>query len=406
MKNRNGSFLFELRKDLLLLINHYEYGDSIVCINSLPEIFLGLETGTAHAHDVQCILDPFQFLNQKMREGHIEKARFAYLTLTLTRCCVALGPAPILNSQAPNVLAFNCVNTNINDLIPKFWQIEETTGSNMLSVGDKQCDAIFKKSTKRLGNGRSQVDLPLVNKYNENTLVSASLIHLQKLFHLIFRKMTIDFYYIPASAPCRTVLLTAKALGVELNLKLTDLMKGEHLTPEFIEINPQHTVPTLVDNGFAVWESRVIATYLVSQYGKDDSLYPKDPKKRAIVDQRLYFDLGTLYARYADYYYPVYFGGAQTFDSSKMDKIKEAFQFLNVFLQNQDFVAGDHLTVADLSIVATVSTYEVSGYDISAHPNVAKWYSKVKATAPGYEEANGKNALLFKELIEQAMKKK
>lgn len=41
--------------------------------------------------------------------------------------------------------------------------------------------------------------------------------------------------------------------------------------------------------------------YLVNQYGKDDSLYPTDPKKRALVDQRLYFDAGTLHERNADY---------------------------------------------------------------------------------------------------------
>jgi len=48
--------------------------------------------------------------------------------------------------------------------------------------------------------------------------------------------------------------------------------------------------------------SRAILAYLVNQYGKDDSLYPKDPKKRAIVDQRLYFDIGTLYQGLMNYY--------------------------------------------------------------------------------------------------------
>lgn len=48
--------------------------------------------------------------------------------------------------------------------------------------------------------------------------------------------MTIDFYYTPGSAPCRAVLLAAKAVGVELNLKPLDLMKGEHLAPEFVKV--------------------------------------------------------------------------------------------------------------------------------------------------------------------------
>lgn len=45
-----------------------------------------------------------------------------------------------------------------------------------------------------------------------------------------------DLYYVPGSAPCRAVQMTAKAVGVELNLKLTDLMSGEHMKPEYLKV--------------------------------------------------------------------------------------------------------------------------------------------------------------------------
>ena len=57
-------------------------------------------------------------------------------------------------------------------------------------------------------------------------------------------------------------------------------------------MNPQHTIPCMKDGDFCLNESRAIATYLITKYGKDDKLYPKDVVTRAIVDQRLYFDMG------------------------------------------------------------------------------------------------------------------
>lgn len=45
----------------------------------------------------------------------------------------------------------------------------------------------------------------------------------------------------------------------------------------------------------------MILTYLCDSLAKDDSLYPKDIRARALVDQRLQFDLGTLYKRMDDY---------------------------------------------------------------------------------------------------------
>lgn len=48
----------------------------------------------------------------------------------------------------------------------------------------------------------------------------------------------------------------------------------------------------------------MILTYLASMYAEaaEDKLYPKDVRIRALVDQRLHFDLGTLYQRTFDYF--------------------------------------------------------------------------------------------------------
>jgi glutathione S-transferase len=47
-------------------------------------------------------------------------------------------------------------------------------------------------------------------------------------------------------------------------------------------------------------------------------------------------------------------------DPEKYKKMEESYEFLNKFLENQDFVAGDNLTIADLAIIASVSTAEVT----------------------------------------------
>lgn len=62
-------------------------------------------------------------------------------------------------------------------------------------------------------------------------------------------------------------------------------------------MNPQHSVPTLEDDDFILWDSHAIAGYLVNKYSQDDALYPQDPNLRAVVDQRLHFNGGTLQPR-------------------------------------------------------------------------------------------------------------
>ncbi|OXU27608.1 hypothetical protein TSAR_013962 [Trichomalopsis sarcophagae] len=68
------------------------------------------------------------------------------------------------------------------------------------------------------------------------------------------KSMTVVLYYMPHSPPCRSVMMVAKHLGVQFNLKFISIPQLEQLKPSFLEINPQHTVPTMDDNGFILWE--------------------------------------------------------------------------------------------------------------------------------------------------------
>jgi len=200
--------------------------------------------------------------------------------------------------------------------------------------------------------------------------------------------MPMDFYYMALSAPCRSGMLTAKALGIELNLKPLDLMAGEQMKPEFVAINPQHTVPTLVDGDHALWESRAICSYLVNQHGKDDSLYPKDPKIRSKVDFFMYFDMSTLYHRFGEYVYPVMFHGQEKPNPEKLEKLHEALGWLEGYLTGHDWAVGDQMTIADTVLVSSVSSFEVAGIDVAKYENLAAWLARCKATMPGYAEVN------------------
>lgn len=113
----------------------------------------------------------------------------------------------------------------------------------------------------------------------------------------------IKLYTAKLSPPGRSVELTAKALGLELDIVPINLLAQEHLTTAFRKLNPQHTIPVIDDNGTIVWDSHAINVYLVSKYGKPegDSLYPSDVVQRSKVNAALHFDSGVLFARFRFY---------------------------------------------------------------------------------------------------------
>ncbi|XP_077263834.1 glutathione S-transferase 1-1-like [Temnothorax americanus] len=212
--------------------------------------------------------------------------------------------------------------------------------------------------------------------------------------------MPVQLYYLPPSPPCRAVMLVAEAIGLEMELIVLNTAAGEHLTPEYEQLNPQKTIPFMVDDDLKLSESRAIMAYLADQYGQDDTLYPRNPEARALINQRLYFDLGSLYASVYGYYLAVVKKEADTYDPAQFEKLTESFQIMNVFLDGQDYVTGDNLTIADLALVASVTTAEACGFDLGEYQNVSDWLERVQTSAPGYEKANGEPLEMFKQFIQ------
>ena len=93
------------------------------------------------------------------------------------------------------------------------------------------------------------------------------------------------------SPPARLAWLAAKIYNVPTKIVDVDLSKAEQLDLEFIKVNPKHEVPAFDHNGIYVTESRTIAKYFHENFNKNqeanDHWYPKDPEKRAKVDEWL-----------------------------------------------------------------------------------------------------------------------
>jgi len=210
--------------------------------------------------------------------------------------------------------------------------------------------------------------------------------------------MAIDLYLMPASGPCRAVLMVGKELGIEFNLKVLDLMKGEQNSPEFVKINPQHCVPTIVDGDFALWESRAILTYLVNKYSPGHELYPSCPKGRARIDRLLYFDIGSLGTAQAAIVYPMIFKN-EPIDPEKDKVYKEKLQVLDDILSGNKYVAGCKKSLADISLLASLGICEVVDYDLSSFINITNWMNQLKAELPYYEEVNTAGLAGFKQFV-------
>ncbi|CAG2163073.1 unnamed protein product, partial [Oppiella nova] len=158
---------------------------------------------------------------------------------------------------------------------------------------------------------------------------------------------------------CRSVLMTARELNIELNVIEIDAGAGDQLKPQFLKLNPSHKIPTIVDEGFVLWESRAVMQYLCNKYGPDSTLYPRDPKKRAIVDRWLNYDTSLMESMKSG----VAFCGVNP-PEDKITALKTNLKLTDQLIGDKRYVTADHLTIADLTLLVTTVPLLMTQYDL------------------------------------------
>jgi glutathione S-transferase len=92
--------------------------------------------------------------------------------------------------------------------------------------------------------------------------------------------MALTFYYGSGSPYGWKVWLALEHKGIPYEFRLLSFDAGDTKTPQFLALNPRGQIPTIVDDGYALWESSAIVEYLEERH-PEKPLLPGDAKMRA-----------------------------------------------------------------------------------------------------------------------------
>ncbi|XP_069353710.1 glutathione S-transferase theta-3-like isoform X2 [Eulemur rufifrons] len=168
--------------------------------------------------------------------------------------------------------------------------------------------------------------------------------------------MGLELYLDLLSQPCRAVYIFAKKNGIPFELRAVDLLKGQHHSDAFAQVNPLKKVPALKDGDFTLAESVAILLYLSRKYKAPDHWYPQDLQARARVDEYLAWQHTTLRsscsrAMWQKMMFPVFLREPVPPETlaATLAELDRCLQLLeDKFLRDQAFLTGSHISLADL----------------------------------------------------------
>lgn len=157
-----------------------------------------------------------------------------------------------------------------------------------------------------------------------------------------------------------------------------DLGAKEQKRPEYLKINPNGRIPTIVDHdngGFPVFESGAILIYLAEKTGR---LMPSDLKGRSLVMQWLMFQMGGLgpMMGQANVFYRYFPEKIEPAITRYHHEVRRLFGVLDVRLAHNEYLAGDY-SIADIANWSWARSYKWSGVPIDDFPHLARWIGQI-----------------------------
>lgn len=238
--------------------------------------------------------------------------------------------------------------------------------------------------------------------------------------------MALELLNNPYSTCSQKVRLTLHEKDIPFTDTRLDFRKKEHLSPEYLKLNPNGVVPTLVHDGRPVIDSSVIMEYLDEQF-PDHPLIPTDSYDRARMRGWLRYieevpttairipSFNRVFVRHSrdlseadrvdnaavrplrKHFYQRM--GRDGFDEAEydasIDRLRQTLERMHTALAGNDWLLGNDLTLADYCVVPTIDRMVDLGLghlwaDLR---NVARWWSAIQAR-PAFRKTYPKGARL------------
>lgn len=193
-------------------------------------------------------------------------------------------------------------------------------------------------------------------------------------------------YTTALSANGRKVLAASIHLGLEPEVRLVNVYRGEGRTPEYLAINPTGKIPVLVDQELTLSESNAILIYLAEARG-DFRLFSRKPERRAAIMSWLFWEsahwqpaLTPVLAPLVGHKLKPQAVPAPTAPPDwGNQQIRPLLERLEAQLESSAFLAGDELTIADFSVAGMMTYFRATAFPFRKFPHIDGWYGRLEA---------------------------